>query len=177
MTVRIDQDTLGNKQPHDFRGELTQQKLLSCSSCMSGAGQWRAQHVRAPKGSRLTEVPPSCTCTQYKWGTEKPWLFTASISYNLMSEASRVALVNSKGSRKCRDLEWLHLSLPQAEEKGRNFPQTPSKCPALLQESVLFLEKKKVLVAQSCRTLCALWTVAHQAPLPIKFSRQEFWSG
>ena len=32
-------------------------------------------------------------------------------------------------------------------------------------------------VTQSCPTLCDPQTVAHQAPLPIEFSRQEFWSG
>ena len=30
---------------------------------------------------------------------------------------------------------------------------------------------------QSCLTLCNLWTVAHQAPLSMGFSRQEYWSG
>ena len=34
----------------------------------------------------------------------------------------------------------------------------------------------KVLVTQSCLTLCTLWTVAHQAPLSMEFSRQEYWS-
>ena len=34
-----------------------------------------------------------------------------------------------------------------------------------------------VLVAQSCLTLCNPWTVAHQAPLSMEFSRQEYWSG
>ena len=32
-------------------------------------------------------------------------------------------------------------------------------------------------VAQSCLTLCNLWTVAHQDPLSMGFSRQEYWSG
>ena len=32
-------------------------------------------------------------------------------------------------------------------------------------------------VAQSCPTLCNLWTVACQAPLSMQFSRQEYWSG
>ena len=32
-------------------------------------------------------------------------------------------------------------------------------------------------VAQSCLTLCDLWTVAHQAPPSTGFSRQEYWSG
>ena len=32
-------------------------------------------------------------------------------------------------------------------------------------------------VAQSCPILLAPWTVAHQAPLSMGFSRQEYWSG
>ena len=30
---------------------------------------------------------------------------------------------------------------------------------------------------QSCLTLCNPWTVAHQAPLSMEFSGQEYWSG
>ena len=33
------------------------------------------------------------------------------------------------------------------------------------------------LVTQSCPALCDAKTVAHQAPLFIEFSRQEYWSG
>ena len=33
------------------------------------------------------------------------------------------------------------------------------------------------LVAKSCLTLATLWTVAHQAPLSMGFSREEYWSG
>ena len=36
---------------------------------------------------------------------------------------------------------------------------------------------RHVLVAQPRLTLCDPWTVAHQAPLTMKFSRQEYWSG
>ena len=32
-------------------------------------------------------------------------------------------------------------------------------------------------VAKSCPTLCNPWTVTHQAPLSMGFSRQEYWSG
>ena len=32
-------------------------------------------------------------------------------------------------------------------------------------------------VVQSCLTLCNPWTVAHQAPLCMRFFRQEYWSG
>ena len=34
-----------------------------------------------------------------------------------------------------------------------------------------------LLVAQLCLTLCNPMTVAHQAPLSVRFSRQESWSG
>ena len=32
-------------------------------------------------------------------------------------------------------------------------------------------------VSQSCPTLCDPWTVAHQAPVSVGFSRQEYRSG
>ena len=32
-------------------------------------------------------------------------------------------------------------------------------------------------VAQSCPTLETSWTVDHQAPLSMRFFRQEYWSG
>ena len=35
----------------------------------------------------------------------------------------------------------------------------------------------KVLVTQSCLTLSDSWTVAHQAPLSMGFSRKEYCSG
>ena len=34
-----------------------------------------------------------------------------------------------------------------------------------------------VKLIQSCLTLVTPWTVTHQAPLSIVFSRQEYWSG
>ena len=34
-----------------------------------------------------------------------------------------------------------------------------------------------VLVTQSCLTLCNPWTIVHQAPLSMEFSRQEYWRG
>ena len=37
--------------------------------------------------------------------------------------------------------------------------------------------KVKVLVTQSCLTLVTAWTVAHQDPVSMGFSRQEYWSG
>ena len=33
------------------------------------------------------------------------------------------------------------------------------------------------LVAKSCPTLVTPWAITHQAPLSMRFSRQEYWSG
>ena len=33
------------------------------------------------------------------------------------------------------------------------------------------------LVTKSCLTVATPWTVACQAPLPMGFSRQEYWNG
>ena len=37
--------------------------------------------------------------------------------------------------------------------------------------------KVKLLVAQSCPTLCIPCTITHQTPLSMGFFRQEYWSG
>ena len=43
---------------------------------------------------------------------------------------------------------------------------------------LIFPRKKvKVLVAQSCPTLCDPMTVAHQVLLSMGFPRQEYWNG
>ena len=34
-----------------------------------------------------------------------------------------------------------------------------------------------VQLSETLWTVWTLWTVAHQAPLPMGFSRQEYWSG
>ena len=50
----------------------------------------------------------------------------------------------------------------------RRHVRVPTPAPQKLSE---------VLVTQSCLTLCDPWTVARQAPLSRKFSRQEYWNG
>ena len=35
----------------------------------------------------------------------------------------------------------------------------------------------QVIMLSHVGLFAALWTVAHQAPLPMEFSRQEYWSG
>ena len=61
------------------------------------------------------------------------------------------------------------------------------KSPAADMWADLFFKWQKSLIqqhppsacmhAESCLTLCDPWTVAHQAPLSMVFSRQEYWNG
>ena len=42
---------------------------------------------------------------------------------------------------------------------------------------MIFNERPGGSVAQSCLTVVTPWTVAHQPPLSMGFSRQAYWSG
>ena len=44
-------------------------------------------------------------------------------------------------------------------------------------ETTVTKVKSESEVVQSCPTLCDPWTVTHQAPPSMGFSRQEYWSG
>ena len=46
-----------------------------------------------------------------------------------------------------------------------------------LSSSVLACSWRASVLSQSCPALWDPWTVAHQAPLSTRFSRQEYWSG
>ena len=65
-----------------------------------------------------------------------------------------------------------HTRLPQPwDSPGKN---TGEGCHFLLQ---CMKVKSESEVAQSCPTLATPWTAAYQAPPPMGFSRQEYWSG
>ena len=57
------------------------------------------------------------------------------------------------------------------DSPGKN---TGVGCHFLLQGMKVKSESE---VAQSCLTFVTPWTAAHQAPLSMGFSRQEYWSG
>ena len=62
------------------------------------------------------------------------------------------------------------------EEKGEEGGQEGAL--AQVQAKVLKTERDmKVLVTQSCLTLCSLVDCSRQVPLSMGFSRQEYWSG
>ena len=69
---------------------------------------------------------------------------------------------------------WQPTRLPRPwDSPGKN---TGMGCHFLLQRMKVKSESE---VAQSCptRLLATPWTAAHQAPLSMGFSRQEYWSG
>ena len=62
--------------------------------------------------------------------------------------------------------------LPRWEQSRRVREFTPFRQPLTIGK-----KESESEVAQSCPTLCSPWTVAHQAPPSMGFSRQEYWSG
>ena len=74
------------------------------------------------------------------------------------------------------DSVWPHRQQPTRlrcpwDPPGKN---TGVGCHFLLQ---CMKVKSQSEVAQSCPTPSDPWTAAHKAPRPMRFSRQEYWSG
>ena len=88
----------------------------------------------------------------------------AGLSHWLLSRFSRVRL--------CVAHRWQPTRLPHPwDSPGKN---TGVGCHFLLQ---CMKVKSESEVAQSCPTLATPWTAAYQAPPPMGFSRQKYWSG
>ena len=76
------------------------------------------------------------------------------------------------------------MFITRSFHKGAPCPQSPERTP---KSSHLILKyPNNNLHLWECMRLCVLilvwlfatlWTVAHQAPLPMGFSKQEYWSG
>ena len=70
------------------------------------------------------------------------------------------------------DLYAKYKTIKHKEEKQEEILRLQGK------QRFLRLDTKSVhMCAQSCPTLCTLWTVARQAPLSMGFPRQEHWRG
>ena len=69
--------------------------------------------------------------------------------------------------RQCLAVYWWLMIFPDITVASRNS-----------HIRVLLTKISKCAQLLSCvRLLAAAWTVAHQPPLPMEFSRQEYWSG
>ena len=88
-----------------------------------------------------------------------------------------------------RVLEWVAISC----SRGSSWPRDQTRVSRMVGftvwatgEVLKYLQlrsylqsymKVKVLVTQSCLTLCNPMDCTHQAPMSMEFSRQEYWSG
>ena len=75
-----------------------------------------------------------------------------------------------------RDLMWRKLGLPLVGKALLSKSLIQFFCSWVGLCSLPVSESENE-VAQLCPTLCDPWTVAHQAPPSMGFSRQEYWSG
>ena len=75
------------------------------------------------------------------------------------------------------------LLIEQKAEESEYSEQTSYKTNVLLQLkaaamlSCLYCMSDCVCVLSCIKLFATLWAIVHQAPLPMEFSRQEYWSG
>ena len=94
-----------------------------------------------------------------------------SSQHNLLNNG--LLLLNYLTAGEIEDYELYNLIKVHRQSVSRcEYRQITKATNILLWRSL----KEKVKVAQLFPTL-APWTVAHQAPLSMEFSRQEYWSG
>ena len=95
------------------------------------------------------------------------WLFPLKVSFSDLESESE-----SEVAQSCPTLsDPMDCSLPGSSIHGI--------FQARVQEwvAIAFSVSKSCEVAQLCPTLCDPWTLAHQAPPSMGFSRQGYWSG
>ena len=82
---------------------------------------------------------------------------------------------SARGIFQVRVLDWVVISFP----RGSCQPGTEPWSPALQADTLQSEPPGKVNVKSlsPVRLFATLWTVAHQAPPSMRFSRQEYWSG
>ena len=70
-------------------------------------------------------------------------------------------------------------SLPPESQgsTGQYGEQQISNCSKSVLEEHLNLDFSSVQLLSRVQLFATLWTVAHQAPQSMEFSRQEYWSG
>ena len=95
-------------------------------------------------------LPPHGTCPRLLCPQDSPGKNTGVGSHSLLQEYSQPRY-------------WPQSPALQADSLPSEPPGKPNSSPGL--------------VAKSYLTLVIPWTVAHQAPLSMEFSRLEYWSG
>ena len=89
------------------------------------------------------------------------------------------------GVLQARILEWVAFPFTRGSSQPRDWTQVSCIAGGFFtswatrgaQIIPLWVSKCVCLCFQSCLTFVTSWTVAHEAPLPVGCSRQEYWSG
>ena len=118
---------------------------------------------------------------------EEPGTYQIVNKKHLTPEKQRTPRLDCYGSSalRCQEQQW-ELKQAGALKKipnvgGVNTGHDPARLASLILSHCLFSGSRVhvcVLSLFSCvRLFVSPWTVAHQAPLSVGFSRQEYWSG
>ena len=119
------------------------------------------------RGGRRGEGRENQTLCAFWWkNTPLPIVLPNGLEIRLMKPL--VPAANFQEIRIQRNM--LNCTMSMQSAKSSPWETLQVKCPSLL-------ESCGGSVTKSCPILAAPWTVAHQAPLSMGFSRQENWSG
>ena len=131
----------------------------------------------------------TCQCKRYRfdpWVGKIPWrrkwqptpVFLTGKSHGQRRLAGYYCSCGRKESDTTEQLIWSDLKVYVSMLFSQVIPPSPSPTES---KSLFFMYQNFIsfggLVAKSCPTLATPWTVAHQAPLSMAFSSQEYWSG
>ena len=113
----------------------------------------------------LSPIPPSIRVISNKSTLHMRWPKYWSFSFTISPSNEHSGLISFR-------MDWLDLLAVQGPLK--NLLQHHSSKASVLQCST---ESLKVNLLSCVRLVTTPWTVAHQAPPSMGFSRQEYWSG
>ena len=125
----------------------------------------------------LPPIPPSIRVFSNESTLRMRWPKYWSFSFSIIASKEHPGLISFR-------MDWLDCLAVQGTLKS--LLQHYSSKASILRPSAFFTvqlshpymsSESESEVAQSCPTLCHPWTVTHQAPPSMGFSRQEYWSG
>ena len=117
-----------------------------------------------------------CTLNLQRLSSTKPWPHSAFIILYIFSPISVSAAAAAKSLQSCPTLcDPIDGSLPGSPVRGILQARTLEW--VAISFSSAWKWKVKVKSLSRVRLSATPWTAAHQAPLPMRFSRQEYWSG
>ena len=137
-------------------------------------------------------LPQSQQCQGWKtllWTKENPSSWA--VRTRVIEPGSPVSVTSRRSRRDFLVVQWLRLSAPEAEglnsipswETRSHMPQLRPGATKQINVCVCVCVCTRARMCACAQTHCHVrlfgtpWTVACQAPLPMEFSRQGYWSG